>query len=200
VIDLNEDFCRALERETPAQHRRLRALKLPYFVSTVRATPDSDTTWQPDDAGRVYMLFPVWDRPLAEPHAPAGPWVDIADEMAQIIDLAVWRPDEPDTVLLRGGRVAALGETALGWRCGPPLRIHRDPLAYWRAAGHGAVILDWQACRSSLLDHDQIICDDLATAEKVDHHIHAARRALTPRLPRLLIPEASVAANTPPGP
>ena len=97
---------------------------------------------------------------------------------AQPIDMVAWHMAQPSRWWLRRGAGVLLGEIEVEHAVtyGEPLRVHRTPLGWLRAAGEGVVILDWGAAWFYLRDLR-------LAAEDHDHPAELQRRLQPPCSP-----------------
>jgi hypothetical protein len=129
----------------------------------VTASTD-DRSWQPADVGRVLLVLP--DTPLADPWNESG---------ATPSDIIAFHPAEPGRWWSRTGNAPLLAPEEVeraAW-FNEPLPVHRHPLDWLRAAGHGVVVLDWKACLSLwLAGPPRLIAADLALGEQLDRALN----------------------------
>ena len=116
--------------------------------------------------------------------------IPVRDEFDDaVIDAIAWRAVNPARWWTRCGAADWLGASCVraSYVLETPLPIRRTPLAWLAHRGHGAVVLDWPACRLDLLDMP-IIAEDSAHARELDRWLWPPR----PPRPRVLLrsPEA----------
>lgn len=80
------------------------------------------------------------------------------------VDLVAWPLDRPSDVLSMFGTCSLLGVAnvyaATSYTFGQPLRVHRTPLAWLQAGGHGVVVVNAQMAARDLLDAPGRICGE----------------------------------------
>lgn len=117
---------------------------------------------------------------------PAGEWAflhPILDTHYDAYDVVAWTRAAPIRTLRLTGLATWLGEGCValaetqGWR----IKLHATPLAWLKASGDGAVMLEPASCRYELLLIDTLLCATKRQAEDVDQLIKGPERAL-PRI------------------
>jgi hypothetical protein len=157
--------------------------------------------YQPEaESGEPFLIYPVLSGPhMCDPesgkaHARLKPVpLDLDGRPVSVVDLVAFRPDRPDAVYLRLGNAWALGEWECRWwgdQAGAPLRLHSTPTAWIASYCAGAYVLDWSLAVNEIMPWPEVVCDTLALAEKVEAEVKAARRRLTPKVPKVLVKEA----------
>lgn len=175
--NLLDEFAGYADAVTDLHHRRLEALGVPrdwlrdpmaptrYGVA--RATLRGDGTWEPADTGGTPVLV-LPEPPLALVTDPAWPVLDLSD-------LIALRTDAPGRWWFRTRHTALLNADAPleAMYRDQPLILHPDPLAWMRAGGAGAVVLDWRAhLPLHLGGAPGIRCTTRALAARVDAALH----------------------------
>jgi hypothetical protein len=145
--------------------------------------------YEPGASDARVFIFPVLDGPH-ECFGGCVPPKSAAGRNRTLIDLAAWRPSEPEVTRLRCGNVPALGY----WTIEAPfmddlfaLHLYSTPIAWHVAGCEGAVIIDWRAAAVELLNFEKIVCDTLGLGEKLERELKLARRRISPRLPEILV-------------
>ena len=136
--------------------------------------------YEPSETGVWHVLFPVFDRV----HVCRGdgdhlPPVDLVGDPVTLIDIVAWRPEDPGKFLTRCGMVDFLGALS------DEVVLYPDPLAWHDAGQRGAVILDWSTVAWRLIDCASVTASTLELAERADQELRAARKRLTPPLPKI---------------
>lgn len=141
----------------------------------------STGTYEPSEDGERVMVAPVWAGPAAEPNCPML-------HLSDLIDLAVWRPAEPQSLFLRVGIATVVGceGLRLSRDTAAPLRLHRTFEGFIRYGGESlgdqpaAVLINPAMAWFHLFDLSAVICDDLAHAEELEEALAAGRPPLPP--------------------
>lgn len=192
VVDLHGELAAAIDAVTPRHVARFNELGLDVaararvgLVGVARIAERHGGIYDLSEAGVPALIFPVWDGPICDPEvAFCYP--------SPLIDLAAWRPGEPEApVLTRCGIATLLGNAAVeGARMfHEPLRIFRAPIAWACAGGDGVgiVVLDWSA-DIGLLHIETVVAEDIEHGEEIRRHLQKLRRKLTPSLPVIAVP------------
>jgi hypothetical protein len=148
--------------------------------------PCNDGTYQPIESGQRAIIMPTI--PVLSP----AEWQE-GDDIEDVGDLVAWRPEEPTRWWCRTGMLPVMNPGAvLGaefYR--EPLKLWSSPLAWMRAAGEGAVILDPVAnLRFWLGSVSEILADSHELGREIDRRLREPRV----RLPRVMIPKRKLAA------
>lgn len=174
--NLMTEFVGYASNVTDLHFRRLEGLGVPrdwlrdpmasVRFGATRARLEQSGRWEPDPAGTPVCILP--EPPLVNVYDPAWPILDLSD-------LIAFKPGEADKWWFRTGHTALLNADAPleAMTRDRPLILHPDPLAWMRAAGDGAVILNWSACLPLHVGGaPSIRCTSRALAAKVDAALH----------------------------
>lgn len=156
------------------------------YATVIRIHVDGQF-WQPDPHGTGALVMPVWmggEVPSIYTDGPTG----------TLADIIAWTTDKPDQWYFRRGEHGlVLGDDNLGradlFR--EPIRLHRTPLDWMRAAGDGACLLDHSpGVLERLRAVGEIIADDL------DHGLEIERRLQqpAPTVPKISIVDIEMEA------
>lgn len=158
------------------------------LVGLIHARTEGEALFVPDGEGEAFYAFGA----LAVHHHCLGACVpprSIDGRSVALLDLAAWRPSEPDRVRLRVGNVIALGE----WQLAPfgdddsPLRLWSTPLAWAASSFDGAVVVDWDAASADLIHRREIVTDTLELGERLRSELLKARRRMLPPMPKISV-------------
>lgn len=132
----------------------------PSFIGVESVHKIERKYYQPDENGRPCYICPV------------GRHVDGVWET--IDDLVAWTPSQPDRWYLRTGNGVMLNPDEPE-RCRihhEPIELHETPLDWLRAAGRGAVVLDWSANLRLLLGSlSDVVCSTPDLARRISNSL-----------------------------
>lgn len=173
--DLMAEFWSYTEAVTEAHLVRLESLGVPRAWSRDLMAPrrfgaalarlERNGTWTPDPAGTPVCVLP--ETPVVNIYDPAWP-------VTEVSDLIAFTPGEPGRWWVRTGNAALLNaiEVDAAAILDRPLILHADPLEWMRAAGDGAVIIDWRCFLPLHLGGaPSITCMDMDLAERLDRRL-----------------------------
>jgi hypothetical protein len=191
-IDIETEFCIAQGAVTDKERTRLLhagvapACFMWGWIGA--ATALMETTWQPLGGGERVFVVPAR---IIDPVTPEWPDPLAAVCFGDIVDLVAFRLEEPERWALRIGSATWLGSIEPQVFDPPPVFVHRTPLDWLRAGGHGLVPLTTKPFELSQL---LMPCREI----RVSNELFAGqiKRALQRPwpLPRILVPADGAAA------
>ena len=122
--------------------------------------------WEPADHGLTAITVPIW----------AGDGA---------IDILALAPDDEHKWWRRSDLAPVIDELEIrrAVHFDEPLVIHTTPFAWLRSGGVGTVVLDWDANLAFwLAGARRLLCDDVATAKRLDRALRSPPPKFTIRL------------------
>lgn len=146
-------------------------------VGIAEARTLGDRRYEPRPGGDRQFVVPIYPLPSL--------WADDC-WLRGIPDLVAWQPNRPEAWWRRLGACPLLNPRAVdaALEADKPLKLWRTPLAYLRAAGEGAVVLEFaDELRPDLAAVREIECETVALAERVERFLG----------PRIMVPSGVMA-------
>lgn len=131
-----------------------------------KAAFENDGTWHPDDSGTGAIVVP---------EIPCLSGGIVSFEQG---DLIACDPRIPSRMYRRNGDCLLINPDAPDYarHFDIPLHVFSDPVRYLAGKQIGCVVVDWDNISSfSLIGPQQIICDTLEIAEKIDRIFKSSR-------------------------
>ena len=102
-------------------------------------------------------------------------FVQPAIAYGEMVDLISWRPADPATWHLRRGLAVILGEEQADRAAlfDEPLTMHATPLAWLRAFGEGACVVDWDYHLPFHLSARRLLVDDQDLGDRLSRALRA---------------------------
>ncbi len=115
------------------------------------------------DTGREAAILPCYDT------IPGLVVASAERHVEELRDLVAVDIDHPDRFWRCRGEALVLGNAYLeiAGQEGAPVPVYRNPLTWFRAAGDGIVVLDWDWAREMLTGLD-LVAEDLALGEQLE--------------------------------